>query len=73
MRKAGSLTDAEIADTRKAATDAVRAAIRTANGAEPAPADRDLLLDAVYASNDRAAQDRVAQDRVAPDSVEVPA
>ena len=49
VRKAGSLTDAEITAARKAATDAVREAIRTANAAPPAPADRDLLLDAVYA------------------------
>jgi acetoin:2,6-dichlorophenolindophenol oxidoreductase subunit alpha len=49
VRKAGSLTDAEITAARKSATDAVREAIRTANAAAPAPADRDLLLDAVYA------------------------
>ena len=50
VRKAGSLTDEEIAAARKAATEAVRSAIRTANAAEPAPVDRDLLLDAVYAA-----------------------
>jgi pyruvate dehydrogenase E1 component alpha subunit len=59
VRDAGSLTDAEIAAARKAATDALREAIRTANAAPPAPADRDLLLDGVYATNDRAAKDRV--------------
>src|SRR5215210_562988 len=52
VRKAGSLTDEEITATRKAATDAVREAIRTANAAPAAPADRDLLLDAVYADAD---------------------
>ena len=54
VRKAGSLTDPEITAARKAATDAVREAIRTANAAPAAPVDRDLLLDAVYATNDRA-------------------
>ena len=49
VRKAGSLTDAAITDARKAATEAVRDAIRTANAAPAAPADRNLLLDAVYA------------------------
>src|SRR5690349_890253 len=49
VRKAGTLTDAEIQGARKAATDAVRDAIRTANTAPAAPADRDLLLGAVYA------------------------
>jgi pyruvate dehydrogenase E1 component alpha subunit len=58
VRKAGSLTDEEIQAARKAATDAVRDAIRTANAAAPAPADRDLLLDAVYA-NATTADDRV--------------
>jgi TPP-dependent pyruvate/acetoin dehydrogenase alpha subunit len=51
VRKAGSLTDEEITAARKAATDAVRAAIREANGAPAAPADRDLLLAAVYAAD----------------------
>ena len=55
VRKAGSLTDEEITAARRAATDAVRAAIREANGAPAAPADRDLLLAAVYADNDDAA------------------
>lgn len=50
VRAAGTLTDDEIAAARKAATDAVRSAIRTANAAEPAPVDRALLLDAVYAT-----------------------
>jgi acetoin:2,6-dichlorophenolindophenol oxidoreductase subunit alpha len=63
VRNAGTLTDAEIQAARKAATDAVRDAIRTANAAPPAPADRDLLLDAVYAdaptSADTAPNDRV--------------
>ena len=54
VQKVGSLTDEEIQAARKAATDAVREAIRTANAAPGAPADRDLLLDAVYATNDRA-------------------
>jgi pyruvate dehydrogenase E1 component alpha subunit len=57
VRAAGSLGDAEIGAARKAATEAVREAIRTANAAPPAPADRDVLLDAVYAtsaSDDRA-------------------
>jgi TPP-dependent pyruvate/acetoin dehydrogenase alpha subunit len=54
VRRAGSLTDEEIQTARKTATDAVRDAIRTANAAPPAPVDRDLLLDAVYATNDRA-------------------
>ena len=58
VRKAGSLTDEEIQAARKAATDAVRDAIRTANAAPPAPADRDLLLDAVYAIQ-RPLHDRV--------------
>src|SRR5215213_8250220 len=52
VRKTGSLTDPEITAARKAATDAVREAIRTANAAPAAPADRDLLLDAVYADAD---------------------
>jgi pyruvate dehydrogenase E1 component alpha subunit len=64
VRKAGSLTDTEIQDARKAATDAVRDAIRTANTAPAAPADHDVLLDAVYAT---------ADDRVAEKSAEVPA
>jgi pyruvate dehydrogenase E1 component alpha subunit len=50
VRAAGSLTDPDIQAARKSATDAVRAAIKTANAAPPAPADRDLLLDAVYAA-----------------------
>jgi acetoin:2,6-dichlorophenolindophenol oxidoreductase subunit alpha len=49
VRATSALTDAEIQAARQAATEAVRAAIRTANAAPPAPADRDLLLDAVYA------------------------
>jgi pyruvate dehydrogenase E1 component alpha subunit len=59
VRKAGSLSEEEIQAARKAATDALRDAIRTANAAPPAPADRDLLLDAVYAAEDRTARDRV--------------
>jgi pyruvate dehydrogenase E1 component alpha subunit len=59
VRAAGSLTDADIQAARKAATEAVRAAIRTANAAPPAPADRDLLLDAVYAVDETA--DRTAE------------
>jgi TPP-dependent pyruvate/acetoin dehydrogenase alpha subunit len=59
VRGAGSLSDEEIQAARKAATDALRDAIRTANAAPPAPADRDLLLDAVYAAEDRTARDRV--------------
>jgi pyruvate dehydrogenase E1 component alpha subunit len=51
VRTAGALTDEEITATRKSATDAVRAAIREANAADPAPADRDLLLAAVYAAD----------------------
>jgi len=50
VRKAGSLTDPDITAARKAATDAVREAIRTANAAAPAPATREVLLDAVYAT-----------------------
>jgi pyruvate dehydrogenase E1 component alpha subunit len=49
VRAAGSLTEPDIEAARRSATDAVRAAIKTANAAPPAPADRDLLLDAVYA------------------------
>ena len=48
-REAGTLSDAELQGARQAATDAVREAIRAANAATPAPADRDLLLKAVYA------------------------
>jgi pyruvate dehydrogenase E1 component alpha subunit len=62
VRKTGSLSDEEIQAARKAATDAVRDAIRTANAAPPAPADRDLLLGAVY-----------ADATTADDRVEVPA
>jgi len=50
VRKAGSLTDPDITAARKAATDAGREAIRTANAAAPAPATREVLLDAVYAT-----------------------
>ena len=50
VRTAGTLTDDQIAAARKAATDAVRSAIRTANAAEPAPSDRETLLGAVYAT-----------------------
>jgi len=67
VRKAGSLTDEEITAARRAATDAVRAAIREANGAPAAPADRDLLLAAVYAD---AAADN---DDAAVENAEVPA
>ena len=49
VRAAGTLGDAQISAARKAATHAVREAIRTAHAADPAPADRDLLLAAVYA------------------------
>lgn len=49
VRQAGTLSDAEIDQARKTATEAVRNAIRAANAAPPAPADRDILLDAVYA------------------------
>jgi TPP-dependent pyruvate/acetoin dehydrogenase alpha subunit len=59
VRGAGSLSDEEIQAARKAATDALRDAIRTANAAPPAPADRDLLLDAVYAAENRTAKDRM--------------
>jgi TPP-dependent pyruvate/acetoin dehydrogenase alpha subunit len=59
VRGAGSLSDEEIQAARKAATDALRDAIRTANAAPPAPADRDLLLDAVYAADNRTARDRM--------------
>jgi acetoin:2,6-dichlorophenolindophenol oxidoreductase subunit alpha len=59
VREAGSLSDEEIQAARKAATDALRDAIRTANAAPPAPADRDLLLDAVYAAENRTARDRM--------------
>jgi TPP-dependent pyruvate/acetoin dehydrogenase alpha subunit len=59
VREAGSLSDEEIQAARKAATDALRDAIRTANAAPPAPADRDLLLDAVYAADNRTARDRM--------------
>jgi pyruvate dehydrogenase E1 component alpha subunit len=57
VRTAGSLTDVDIATVRKAATDAVRAAIRTANASPAAPADRELLLDAVYAVGGRATEE----------------
>jgi hypothetical protein len=43
----------------------VRDAIRTANSAAPAPADRDLLLGAVYADAS------TTDDRVAREGVEV--
>jgi TPP-dependent pyruvate/acetoin dehydrogenase alpha subunit len=49
VRQAGALSDAEIDQARKTATEVVRNAIRAANAAPPAPADRDILLDAVYA------------------------
>jgi len=49
VREAGTLTAAEIDDARSTATQKVRNAIRTANAAPKAPADRNLLLDAVYA------------------------
>jgi hypothetical protein len=49
VEQAGTLTRAEIDDARKVATEAVRNAIRAANTAPPAPADRDTLLGAVYA------------------------
>lgn len=49
VRAVGSLSDDEIKAARQSATDAVRQAIRTANAAEPAPVDRDLLLAAVFA------------------------
>ena len=58
VRDAGTMGDEQIGAARKAATEAVREAIRTANAAEPAPADRDLLLAAVYATDDPA-DDRV--------------
>jgi pyruvate dehydrogenase E1 component alpha subunit len=48
-REAGALSDAELQGARQGATEAVRDAIRAANAAPPAPADRDLLLNAVYA------------------------
>jgi acetoin:2,6-dichlorophenolindophenol oxidoreductase subunit alpha len=65
VRKAGTLTDEEIAATRKAATDAVRTAIRTANSAPAAPSGRDVLLDAVYAA--------APDDATAAQPTEVPA
>jgi pyruvate dehydrogenase E1 component alpha subunit len=49
VRGAGTLSEEEISARRKAATTAVREAIRAANAAAPATADRELLLDAVYA------------------------
>jgi TPP-dependent pyruvate/acetoin dehydrogenase alpha subunit len=49
VRGTGSLTEAEIEAARKAATQDVREAIRTANAAPPALAKRSVLLDAVYA------------------------
>jgi pyruvate dehydrogenase E1 component alpha subunit len=49
VREAGTLSDAEIDEARRTATQRVRDAIRTANAAPKAPADRNLLLDAVYA------------------------
>jgi acetoin:2,6-dichlorophenolindophenol oxidoreductase subunit alpha len=49
VRQAATLSEDEIAGARKAATTAVREAIRAANAAAPARADRELLLDAVYA------------------------
>jgi pyruvate dehydrogenase E1 component alpha subunit len=57
VRAAGALTGADIAAAKKAATDAVREAIRTANAAPPAPADRELLLDAVYAAAGHATEE----------------
>ena len=51
VRKAGDAHRREIRRPRRSATDAVRAAIRAANAADPAPADRDLLLAAVYAAD----------------------
>ena len=48
-REAGTLSEAELQGARQAATDAIRDAIRAANAAPPAPSDRDLLLNAVYA------------------------
>jgi TPP-dependent pyruvate/acetoin dehydrogenase alpha subunit len=51
VRQAGTLTDAELDGARRSATEAVRNAIRTANAAPPAPADRDVLLNAVYAES----------------------
>ena len=65
VRNAGTLTDDQIAATRKAATDAVRAAIRTANSAPAAPSGRDVLLDAVYAA--------APHDAAASQPTEVPA
>jgi pyruvate dehydrogenase E1 component alpha subunit len=53
VRSAGTFTDAEIAAVRRAATDSVREAIRTANAAPAAPVDRDLLLEAVFAAPDK--------------------
>jgi acetoin:2,6-dichlorophenolindophenol oxidoreductase subunit alpha len=52
VRAAGTLTDDQIAAARKAATDAVRSAIKTANAAEPAPSDHGTLLAAVYATGE---------------------
>jgi TPP-dependent pyruvate/acetoin dehydrogenase alpha subunit len=49
LRQAGTLAEGELSDARKAATQAVREAIRAANTAAPVPVDRQLLLDAVYA------------------------
>jgi len=49
VEQAGTLTRAEIDDARRVATEAVRNAIRAANAAPPAPADRETLLGAVYA------------------------
>ncbi|MDT7580936.1 MAG: acetoin:2,6-dichlorophenolindophenol oxidoreductase subunit alpha [Pseudonocardiales bacterium] len=72
VRAAGTLTDEEITAARKAATDTVRQAIRTANAADPAPVDRDLLLAAVFAVEDvdKGAADATDQ---ADETVEVPA
>jgi acetoin:2,6-dichlorophenolindophenol oxidoreductase subunit alpha len=52
VRQAGALTQADLDDTKRNATEAIRAAIRAANAGPPAPADRDVLLDAVYAPAD---------------------
>jgi TPP-dependent pyruvate/acetoin dehydrogenase alpha subunit len=49
VRGTGSLDEAEVDAARKEATRDVREAIRTANAAPAALADRDVLLDAVYA------------------------
>ena len=66
VAKAGTLSATEIVAARRVATDAVREAIRTANAAPAAPAERDLLLDAVYANP-------AADARADADRTEVPA